>query len=291
LPWNSTIQAAELGDGWSSDPGPYDSGRAAPQPDPSCVSEPDPGLTRELPLGVATGVLSGVFGVGGGTVLVPGLVWMGFAQHAAHATSLAAIILTAAAAAVPFALDGEIAPIAVAALVPGALIGAVAGAAVMHRVPARGLRIAFVVLMVGVAIRLLVGVEPATTAGAPDLTVGALIGLVAVGLGTGLLSAVLGVGGGLVLIPALVLLFGFPQHAAEGTSLAVIVPTALAGATRHARHGYTKWRTGMVLGTAGIVGGVTGGFLALALEGGTLQRIFAVFLLLMAGRLMWQGRA
>lgn len=238
---------------------------------------------------MAIGVLSGLFGIGGGALAVPGLLWLGLAQHAAHATSLAAIVLTAAAALVPFALDGAVQPVAAGVLAAGALIGAYGSAGLMHRVPETLLRQVFIVFLILLAVRMLVGVE--TEAGAAvSLDALRLVALAAVGLATGVLSALLGVGGGLLLIPALVLGFGLPQHAAEGTSLAVIVPTALLGAARHTRRGYTQWRMGLTVGAGGIVGGVAGAMLALVLPGLLLQRLFAAFLLAMAVRLWLHGR-
>lgn len=244
----------------------------------------------ELPLGLAVGVLSGLFGIGGGALAVPGLVSLGLAQHAAHATSLAAIVLTAAAAVVPFALGGAVQPLAALALVVGSLVGVSLGAGLMHRIPEKGLRIAFTVFLVVVAVRMLAGIELDREAHVPDLGTLHLVALLAVGLATGGLSAVLGVGGGIVLVPALVLGFEFSQHAAEGTSLAVIVPTALLGAARHTRRGYTRWRTGLTVGVGGIIGGVGGAVVALALEGLLLQRLFAGFLIAMGVHVVVSGR-
>lgn len=246
---------------------------------------------REIPLGVAVGVMSGLFGIGGGALAVPGLLWLGLAQHSAHATSLAAIVLTATAALVPFSREGAVDAVAAAALLVGSLAGVFGGAGIMHRVPGTGLRIGFVVFLVAVALRMLVGIEPAGDGHVPDLDAAAIAALAGIGVVTGVLSSLLGVGGGLVLVPALVLGFGFSQHAAEGTSLAVIVPTALLGALRHTRRGYTHWRTGLTLGAGGVVGGWAGATLALALEGLLLQRLFAVFLFVMAVRLATSGRA
>lgn len=218
--------------------------------------------------------------------MIVGLLWLGFTQHEAHATSLAAIILTAAAAVVPYGLRGEVSWAPALLLAIGAAVGAYAGAGFMGRLPERRLRIAFVIFLVLIAVRMLIGVE--TGEGAGTLGIATYAALAGLGLATGVLSAVMGIGGGLILVPALVLLFGFTQHGAEGTSLAVVVPTALMGAWRHSRTGYTAWRTGLVLGGGGILGGVAGALLALYLGGITLQRLFAVFLLLMAGRLLFR---
>lgn len=246
---------------------------------------------RELPLGVVVGIMSGLFGIGGGALAVPGMLWLGLTQHSAHATSLAAIVLTAAAAAVPFTLDGAVHPLATVILLAGSMVGVSLGAGLMHRVPERRLRIVFVAFLVVVALRMLAGIDVAVEGHVPPLDAARLVALSAVGLATGLASSVLGVGGGLVLVPALVVGFGFSQHAAEGTSLAVIVPTALLGAARHTRRGYTHWRIGLTVGLGGIAGGVGGAMLALALEGLLLQRLFAAFLIVMAIRLAISGGA
>src|SRR5690606_9778188 len=111
-------------------------------------------------LGLITGVTSGLFGIGGGAVLVPLLVLvLRMPQHRAHATSLAAIILTAAAGMIRFAGGSSVDFGAGAAIAAGAVLGAYAGAAIMHRLSAQRLRQAFAVLLAVVSIQLLVGGE------------------------------------------------------------------------------------------------------------------------------------
>lgn len=248
-------------------------------------------LPRSLLAGVGIGVFSGLFGVGGGALAVPALLWLGLRQHTAHATSLAALTLTAAAGVVPFALAGAVAGWASVVLVAGTLAGTVLGAGVMHRLPERGLGIAFALLLVGVSLRLLLGVEGQAPGGAPTMGPETVLWLVVIGVGAGVLSSILGIGGGVVLVPALVLGFGFSQHAAEGTSLAVIIPTALLGAARHTRRGYTDWRTGLVIGLGGMAGAPAGAGAALAVEALALQRLFAVLLLVLGLRLLWSERS
>ena len=113
-----------------------------------------------------------------------------------------------------------------------------------------------------------------------------IIGYLIVGLVAGTVSAALGVGGGVVLVPTLVIFFSFDQHIAQGTSLAVIVPTAVVGAWVHARAGRVVWRYVVPLGAAGIVGGVIGGGIALALDGALLRRMFAAMLVVTAFRML-----
>lgn len=117
-----------------------------------------------------------------------------------------------------------------------------------------------------------------------------VVALIAVGLGAGALGAMLGVGGGIVYVPTLVALFSFAQHEAQGTSLAVIIPSAIVAATVHARAGRVDWRTAALLGAGGIVGGVLGARTALSLDAPLLRRMFAVFLVVAVLRMLGKTR-
>jgi len=236
-------------------------------------------LARILLLGAVAGLMAGLFGVGGGTILVPGLVLLlKMDQHRAHATSLAAIIVTAPAAAIGFALDGAVSVPAALLLALGAVAGAYGGASIMHRMSAAKLRAAFAILILLAAIRMVFAVDLTPGDVVPLMTTRVLAGLFLLGLAAGTLSAIMGVGGGVIMVPVMVLLFGFGQHVAEGTSLLVIVPTAIVGAWRHTRNGYTDWRLGLTLGAGGILGGLLGAQIALALSVQWLQRLFATLM-------------
>jgi uncharacterized protein len=105
-------------------------------------------------------------------------------------------------------------------------------------------------------------------------------GVVAFGVFTGVLSALFGVGGGLVMVPFMVLVLAGDQHLAEGTSLLVIVPTAIVGVIAHTRQGYVSFKHAGVLAAGGVGGSYLGASLALQLEEGHLQVILGVFLAL-----------
>ena len=102
--------------------------------------------------------------------------------------------------------------------------------------------------------------------------------LAAIGLVAGVLAGLLGVGGGVVLVPALVLLLGFDQHVAQGTSLVVIVPAALAGSTVNYRRGRFRPLDAALLVAGGLAGAAIGSSLALGLQDASLRRLFAVLL-------------
>lgn len=112
----------------------------------------EPAVSRLLASGLAAGAASGLLGVGGGIVLVPLLVAAGFEQHRAHATSLAAIVPIALAGAATFASQASVSWIAAAALAAGAACGAPLGARAMAATGARGLRLAFGLVIVAVGL-------------------------------------------------------------------------------------------------------------------------------------------
>lgn len=115
--------------------------------------------------------------------------------------------------------------------------------------------------------------------------------LLVVGLGAGMVAAGLGVGGGIIFVPALVVFLDYSQQLAQGTSLAVILPTAIVGMVVHARRGRVLWRLATPIAGAAIVGAVVGAFLALSLDGELLRRLFAGLLVVLAVRMLWRSRA
>ncbi len=114
--------------------------------------------------------------------------------------------------------------------------------------------------------------------------------IVGVGVGVGAVSALFGIGGGIVMVPFMVLVLGESQHLAEGTSLLVIVPTAIAGVYAHRRARYVSARNLLAIGLPGIVGAFLGARGALLLDGPDLQTIFAAFVAIVGLRLIVQAR-
>ena len=100
------------------------------------------------------------------------------------------------------------------------------------------------------------------------------------GLAVGLLSGALGIGGGAVMVPVMVLTMGIEQATAQGTSLLAILPTSASGAWEHLRHGTLDLRLSAVLGAAGAAGAALGAVGALHLEPRRLRQLFAIYLLL-----------
>lgn len=108
------------------------------------------------------------------------------------------------------------------------------------------------------------------------------------GVLAGAVSGVLGVGGGLVFVPALTVGLGVPQTLAQGTSLAAIAPTALVGGITADREGNVLRAHLVIMGVLAAVGGAAGAVLALALPTEVLVRVFGAFLILSAWRI-WRN--
>ncbi len=119
---------------------------------------------------------------------------------------------------------------------------------------------------------------------ASTIAIGLMLGLLA-----GVVAGLFGVGGGILFVPTLVGL-GLGQLDAEATSLLAILPTVAAGTWRQRHYGNVRWRTALVVGLASIAGVEAGVQIATGLSEVTLQRLFAVLLLIVAAQLAWRAR-
>jgi uncharacterized membrane protein YfcA len=117
-------------------------------------------------------------------------------------------------------------------------------------------------------------------------SVAVLLALVAVGAASGVLAGLLGVGGGILLVPFLVLAVGMTQHEAEATSLIVVLPTAIVASWLLWQRGVGDLGVALGMGALGAAGGIAGALLALWLPGEALRTVFAVFLAVVGLRLV-----
>jgi len=116
-----------------------------------------------------------------------------------------------------------------------------------------------------------------------------LVGLAAFGVATGAAAGLLGVGGGIVMVPFLTLVVGVPQHAAEATSLLVVLPTAVVASIVLRRRRVGDLGVALRFGIIGAAGGAGGALLALTLSGHALRVVFAAFLALVGVRLVYDS--
>jgi uncharacterized protein len=113
-----------------------------------------------------------------------------------------------------------------------------------------------------------------------------VIGTIAAGLAGGVVAGLLGVGGGVLFVPALVVFMDLSQHRAEATSLLAIIPVALIGAYRQDRYGNVRRADALLLGCLSVAGAVAGVALANALSGAVLRDAFAAFMVFVAAQLL-----
>ena len=246
--------------------------------------------------GFGAGLAGGLFGVGGGIVMVPVLTaFFGLTQHRAHGTSLAAVAATAVAGLVVYGLSGHVAWLPAALMAVSGAYTARLGARLAARTGRERLTLAFALFILAMGVRILWRVpvtgDHAALSGGPFSGPVGIAAALAVGAVVGLLAGYMGVGGGVITVPALTLLFGMSQQTAQGTSLALILGSAPFGAVEHARLGNVDRRLlpGLMIGA--LLGAPLASWAAQRLPQATLARGFAIFLIANALRMMWTARA
>lgn len=216
------------------------------------LERPRPGIIPLILMGALTGLLSGLFGIGGGVLLVPMLVlFLGFQQRLAAGTSVAAILPAAIVGGIGYAVQGNVDWVAAPLLAVGIVIGAQLGSFLLSRTPTGFLRWMFMVFLLAVAVSLWFVVPERDDTIEITVLTGAL--LVLTGLVTGVLSGLLGVGGGVVVVPILMFFFGASDLIAKGTSLIMLIPGSISGTIGNSRRRNVDLRSAAVLGIAASV--------------------------------------
>src|SRR5579884_3566364 len=114
-----------------------------------------------------------------------------------------------------------------------------------------------------------------------------MVGLAALGMVAGIISGLVGIGGGIIIVPALIFLFGLTQHQAQGTTLALLVPPiGLLGAFTYYRQGYVDLKVAVLVAAGFCVGSLLGARWSIALSDAMLARVFAVAMLLIGGKML-----
>lgn len=120
------------------------------------------------------------------------------------------------------------------------------------------------------------------------MTAQTIILLIVVGLLAGILSGLIGLGGGVIIVPALVFLMGFSQHQAQGTSLGILLlPAGIFAVLNYYKQGYIDVKVVLLMFVGFVVGGYLGSKISLNVSESTLKKIFAVALLLIAGKVLF----
>ncbi len=233
-----------------------------------------------LLFGAMIGLLLGTIGGGGSILTVPILVYaLELGVHEATSTSLVIVGLTALFGVIPHARSGRVDLRTAQIFGAAGVLGAFGGTWLGDRVSGPAILLLFGVLMVVVASRMAFGKrnDAGTT---PSATSGFSLPILATGLTVGLMTGFFGVGGGFLIVPALVLILHLPMRLAVGTSLVIIAINSAAGVVAHLGTGGVDLRLAGIFVGGGIMGTIIGGRFAGRADEAKLTRAFALLVAL-----------
>jgi uncharacterized membrane protein YfcA len=243
------------------------------------ISKPLLNYSISFIIGLLAGTFGGLVGLGGGVIMIPLMVGiLKLKQHLAHGTSLLVVVFTGLSGAIAYGMNGSVDVIASLSLAVTAIVTARAGVHLAHSLPEWKLKRFFGCFLIFVSI-LMLSKSYFLNMHATGEGLLKIIILLLTGAFTGFLSGMMGVGGGTIMVPVMVLFAGLSQHMAQGSSLLAMIPTGAVGA-------YTHWQLGNVsvkllpwLIPGILIGTYLGGTFAHVLPESILRIIFVVVLI------------
>lgn len=247
-----------------------------------------------IAIGLIAGIMAGMFGIGGGVVMVPAMIAiLGFSIVEANGTSLAALMMPVGLFAVLEYKKKDLIDIKVAAIFAvGLLLGVLFGAKLAIALPANILKQIYGLFLLWVSWKF---AEPkklfrknlSEKVIIPELRNNLekkypIMLLLVFGILAGVLSGLFGIGGGLVLVPMMVGIMNFDTKKAVGTSLgALLLPVALPGVIEYYNSGNLELQIAGLLAGGLVIGSLVGAKITISLPTGTVKRVYALFLLIM----------
>ena len=233
------------------------------------VDESPRGIAVMVVVGVLVGLLSGLFGIGGGTIIVPALVWLGLTQRHAAAT----------------AVEGNVDVIAALLMFLGMFIGGQIGSLLLSRLPEVVLRWAFVVFMAFIIVSQLIFIPSRDSS--IEFNLVTVLLMIVFGVLAGILAGLLGVGGGAICVPALSILFGASDLIARGTSLLSMFPNAMTTTVANVRRKMVHAKAGLIIGIVAALTAPLGTWIAGAMSPRAGGILFATYLTVLLIRSIW----
>ncbi|MDD5539291.1 MAG: sulfite exporter TauE/SafE family protein [Candidatus Neomarinimicrobiota bacterium] len=242
-------------------------------------------------IGLFAGILSGLFGIGGGIVIVPILIWFfHFSQLAANSTSLAALLLPVGILAVLTYYKEKMVAVRPALLIAlGIFIGVAGGSFSALEIPGPILKRLYGIFLVYVALTYLDLKAVFDTKSKPlkmefhEASGQSFPAIFFIGLGVvaGIMAGLFGIGGGVIIVPALISIFKYPYKKAVGTSLAALLfPVGLPGVLIYYQSGQLQLASALLIGLGLLGGALIGALAAIELPAKLIKRMYGVFLLL-----------
>ncbi|MGC9529321.1 MAG: sulfite exporter TauE/SafE family protein [Candidatus Bipolaricaulaceae bacterium] len=242
--------------------------------------------------GIGIGTVASMVGVGGGVFMVPLLVLSGLVSttQAAVGTSIAGVMFTSISSSLAYWRRGAIDVRVGLAIVPGALMGGWFGAWVSQWIASGWLAVAFGVFLLYPALTMILGSGPkemfSPSGGRTRL---AALRAPAVGAVAGTVSGLFGLGGGTVMVPAMMLLLGLDIRRAVATSLFVMIPSAALATSQHALQGNSRWELAVPLIIGIVAGAQLGPVLGARVPRRRLRQLFGLVLVYGAVNMVLKG--
>lgn len=244
-------------------------------------------IALTIALAVLVGVSLGLLGGGGSILTVPLLAYVAGldAQHAI-ATSLLVVSVTSAVGAISHARAGRVQWRTGLVFGVAGMAGAYVGGLLARFIPGTVLLVGFAVIMIATAVAMLRGRKDIGVIEAPGSP--PLFKIVVEGIAVGLVTGLVGAGGGFLVVPALALLGGLPMPVAVGTALIVIAMNSFAGFAGHISSVHIDWRLAAAVTAAALVGGFLGARLIGVVNAAALRKTFGWFVLAMSSVILAQ---
>ena len=235
--------------------------------------------------GLVGGLFSGLFGVGGGVLMVPLLLWWsGMDQRLANATSLFAITPAALVGAISYGLGGVFEWLPAIFVAVGSIAGAQIGARILTKIPLLPLRWAFITFILISSVMLFLQIPNRESSF--DVSLQTALLLVEMGLVMGVAAGLLGIGGGIILTPALMIFLGQSDLVAKSVSLLAMAPGALSGSISHLRLKNASLRDGLWIALGAVITAPVGSYFAFLLSPRLASVLFGLLTVFVATNLI-----
>jgi len=251
-----------------------------------------PSLLLNTILGAGLGFAGGLLGIGGGLIAIPVLAWLyGMDQHLAQGTALVMIVPNVLIGFWRYHQKHRIDLRAVAAISVFSMVAAYVAGRLASGIDAGVLRIAFALFLVALALYFGQGVlrRAHAQAEAPAPRPMTRSALPLLGIASGAMSGIFTIGGGLVVVPALVGLFRMEQTRAQGTALALVVPSSAIALFAYTQEQHVAWSVGVPMAVGGVLSVSAGVALAHRFPQARLRLLFCAVLLVTAGAMFVSG--
>lgn len=236
---------------------------------------------QALITGIAAGFICGLFGMGGGSLLVPAIFHVfKLPMKESIGTSLFVIVFSAISALINYVRYNQVRAKIALYIVPCGIAGAQAGALLTDRLPETAVRYIFVILITVLGIKMFFYPENGGASCEEGEMRYSKIQAILIGLLAGFISGLCGVGGAVLLIPLLYIFLKMPMHACIGTALIAIFFNSISGGIGYIVRGYVDYRLGVLLGIGSMAAAPLGARLSINIPREKLRRMFAVILVL-----------